>query len=58
MNRFAPLTFRCEPYAIYWGIQGWSLYNMTRRQALIAKNTSLSECLEKAEQDALQTQKR
>jgi hypothetical protein len=32
----SPLVFRCEPYAIYWGIQGWSAYNMKQRKALLA----------------------
>jgi hypothetical protein len=53
----SPLTFRCEPYAIYNGIQGWSAYNMSRRQAIIVKNGTLSECLKACEQDAIQTKK-
>ena len=48
----SPLVFRCEPYAIYWGIQGWSAYNMKQRKALLAKDVTLSEALARCESDA------
>jgi hypothetical protein len=46
------LTYRCEPYSIYWGIQGWSAYRMDRQNAVLAKNETLSRCLAACEQDA------
>lgn len=47
----SPMTFRCEPYSIYWGIQGWTAYNMSRCNAVLIKNTTISLALAACEED-------